>query len=239
MSQITNNQNHVLSCTHQTKNGQELTIVKLDDGRFRCRHCGEILNIRMSQLYATPKTRIRISDKIQQAKSEMLKIQKDDELGYGIFVKIPKKMAELLQANWDKKRFVERVGYLVQDIRGIKIPNWMTILDSRLYGLDRNIPYVNMTIVIPYEVRRSINCSWTPLANRTIVALWCMLSDDEQAIINDIYLNSENFMYLVKQSYHYRSMDEYENITLDEWFVQASQNAILQNYAVKERSVPK
>ena len=224
----------LVNCTHTTKNGQ-LATFKLSDGRFRCRHCGVILDIRMSQQHMTPRNgRVDVADRIQQAKAETIKIQKDSEHGYEIWVKLPKKMAELLQSRYNNEQIVDQVESLLQDARRISIPKWMDTVAGRLYGLDRNVPYVNMMIKIPHIFRRNVSCSDSQLANWTVRVLWSMLKDD-QALINDLYLNSENFMQLAKQSYHYRSMDTYKNATLDEWLVQASRKATAPKRLVKER----
>lgn len=224
----------LVNCTHTTKNGQ-LATFKLSDGRFRCRHCGVILDIRMSQQHMTPRNgRIDVADRIQQAKAETIKIQKDSEHGYEIWVKLPKKMAELLQSRYNDGQIVEQVESLLQDARRISIPKWMDTVAGRLYGLDRNVPYVNLMIKIPHIFRRNLSCSDSQLANWTVRVLWSMLKDD-QSSINDLYLNSENFMQLAKQSYHYRSMDAYKNATLDEWLVQASRKATAPKRLVKER----
>lgn len=224
----------LVNCTHTTKNGQ-LATFKLRDGRFRCRHCGVILDIRMSQQCETPRNgRIDVAARIQQAKAETLRIQKDSEPGYEIWVKIPKKMAKLLQSKYSDDAIVDQVEALLQDARTISIPKWMDTVAGRLYGLDRNVPYVNMMIKIPYVFKRNLSCSDTQLANWCLRVLWSMLKDD-QATINELYLNSENFMQLAKQSYHYRSMDAYKNATLDEWLVQASRKATAPKRLVKER----
>lgn len=224
----------LVNCTHTTKNGQ-LATFKLRDGRFRCRHCGVILDIRMSQQCVTPRNgRIDVAARIQQAKAERIRIQKDSEPGYEIWVKIPKKMAELLRSKYSDEQIVEQVEALLQDARTISIPKWMDTVAGRLYGLDRNVPYVNMMIKIPYVFKRNLSCSDTQLANWCLRVLWSMLKDD-QATINELYLNSENFMQLAKQSYHYRSMDAYKNATLDEWLVQASRKATAPKRLVKER----
>ena len=66
----------LVNCTHTTKNGQ-LATFKLSNGRFRCRHCGVILDIRMSQQHMTPRNgRIDVADRIQQAKAETIRVQK-------------------------------------------------------------------------------------------------------------------------------------------------------------------
>lgn len=224
----------LVHCTHTTKNGQ-LSTFKLRDGRFRCRHCGVVLDIRMSQQCETPRNgRIDVAARIQQAKAEILRIQKDSEPGYEIWVKIPKKMAKLLQSKYSDDAIVDQVEALLQDARTISIPKWMDTVAGRLYGLDRNVPYVNMMIKIPYVFKRNLSCSDTQLANWCLRVLWSMLKDD-QATINELYLNSENFMQLAKQSYHYRSMDAYKNATLDEWLVQASRKATAPKRLVKER----
>lgn len=224
----------LVNCTHTTKNGQ-LATFKLSDGRFRCRHCGVILDIRMSQQHMTPRNgRIDVADRIQHAKAETIKIQKDSEHGYEIWVKLPKKMVELLQSRYNDGQIVEQVESLLQDARRISIPKWMDTVAGRLYGLDRNVPYVNMMIKIPHIFRRNLSCSDSQLANWTVRVLWSMLKDD-QSSINDLYLNSENFMQLAKRSYHYRSMDAYKNATLDEWLVQASRKATAPKRLVKER----
>ena len=224
----------LVHCTHTTKNGQ-LTTFKLSDGRFRCRHCGVILDIRMSQQHMTPRNgRIDVADRIQQSKAETIKIQKDSEHGYEILVKLPKKMVELLQSHYNNEQIVDQVESLLQDARRISIPKWMDTVAGRLYGLDRNVPYVNLMIKIPHIFRRNLSCSDSQLANWAVRVLWSMLKDD-QSSINDLYLNSENFMQLAKQSYHYRSMDAYKNATLDEWLVQASRKATAPKRLVKER----
>lgn len=224
----------LVNCTHTTKNGQ-LATFKLSDGRFRCRHCGVILDIRMSQQHMTPRNgRIDVADRIQQAKAETIKFQKDSEHGYEIWVKLPKKMAELLQSRYNNEQIVDQVESLLQDARRISIPKWMDTVAGRLYGLDQNVPYVNLMIKIPHIFRRNLSCSDSQLANWTVRVLWSMLKDD-QSSINDLYLNSENFMQLAKQSYHYRSMDAYKNATLDEWLVQASRKATTPKRLVKER----
>jgi hypothetical protein len=224
----------LVNCTHTTKNGQ-LATFKLRDGRFRCRHCGVILDIRMSQQYVTPRNgRIDVADRIQQSKAETIKIQKDSEHGYEIWVKLPKKMVALLQSRYNNEQIVDQVESLLQDARRISIPKWMDTVAGRLYGLDRNVPYVNLMIKIPHIFRRNLSCSDTQLANWAVRVLWSMLKDD-QSSINDLYLNSENFMQLAKQSYHYRSMDAYKNATLDEWLVQASRKATAPKRLVKER----
>ena len=224
----------LVHCTHTTKNGQ-LATFKLRDGRFRCRHCGVILDIRMSQQCVTPRNgRIDVAARIQQSKAEIVRVQKDSEPGYEIWVKIPKKMAKLLQSKYSDDAIVDQVEALLQDARTISIPKWMDTVAGRLYGLDRNVPYVNMMIKIPYVFKRNLSCSDTQLANWCLRVLWSMLKDD-QATINELYLNSENFMQLAKQSYHYRSMDAYKNATLDEWLVQASRKATAPKRLVKER----
>lgn len=224
----------LVNCTHTTKNGQ-LATFKLSDGRFRCRHCGVILDIRMSQQCVTPRNgRIDVADRIQHAKAETIKFQKDSEHGYEIWVKLPKKMVELLQSRYNNEQIVDQVESLLQDARRISIPKWMDTVAGRLYGLDRNVPYVNLMIKIPHIFRRNLSCSDSQLANWTVRVLWSMLKDD-QSSINDLYLNSENFMQLAKQSYHYRSMDAYKNATLDEWLVQASRKATTPKRLVKER----
>lgn len=224
----------LVNCTHTTKNGQ-LATFKLRDGRFRCRHCGVILDIRMSQQCVTPRNgRIDVTDRIQQSKAEIIKVQKDSEHGYEIWVKLPKKMIELLQSRYNNEQIVEQVESLLQDARRISIPKWMDTVAGRLYGLDRNVPYVNLMIKIPHIFRRNLSCSDSQLANWAVRVLWSMLKDD-QSSINDLYLNSENFMQLAKQSYHYRSMDAYKNATLDEWLVQASRKATAPKRLVKER----
>ena len=224
----------LVHCTHTTKNGQ-LATFKLRDGRFRCRHCGVILDIRMSQQCVTPRNgRIDVADRIQHAKAETIKFQKDSEHGYEIWVKLPKKMVELLQSRYNNEQIVDQVESLLQDARRISIPKWMDTVAGRLYGLDRNVPYVNLMIKIPHIFRRNLSCSDSQLANWTVRVLWSMLKDD-QSSINDLYLNSENFMQLAKQSYHYRSMDAYKNATLDEWLVQASRKATTPKRLVKER----
>lgn len=224
----------LVNCTHTTKNGQ-LATFKLSDGRFRCRHCGVILDIRMSQQCVTPcNGRIDVADRIQHAKAETIKFQKDSEHGYEIWVKLPKKMVELLQSRYNNEQIVDQVESLLQDARRISIPKWMDTVAGRLYGLDRNVPYVNLMIKIPHIFRRNLSCSDSQLANWTVRVLWSMLKDD-QSSINDLYLNSENFMQLAKQSYHYRSMDAYKNATLDEWLVQASRKATTPKRLVKER----
>lgn len=224
----------LVNCTHTTKNGQ-LATFKLRDGRFRCRHCGVILDIRMSQQCVTPRNgRIDVADRIQHAKAETIKFQKDSEQGYEIWVKLPKKMVELLQSRYNNEQIVDQVESLLQDARRISIPKWMDTVAGRLYGLDRNVPYVNLMIKIPHIFRRNLSCSDSQLANWTVRVLWSMLKDD-QSSINDLYLNSENFMQLAKQSYHYRSMDAYKNATLDEWLVQTSRKATTPKRLVKER----
>lgn len=224
----------LVNCTHTTKNGQ-LATFKLRDGRFRCRHCGVILDIRMSQQCVTPRNgRIDVADRIQHAKAETIKFQKDSEHGYEIWVKLPKKMVALLQSRYNNEQIVDQVESLLQDARRISIPKWMDTVAGRLYGLDRNVPYVNLMIKIPHIFRRNLSCSDSQLANWTVRVLWSMLKDD-QSSINDLYLNSENFMQLAKQSYHYRSMDAYKNATLDEWLVQASRKATTPKRLVKER----
>lgn len=226
----------LVHCTHTTKNGQ-LATFKLSNGRFRCRHCGVILDIRMSQQHMTPRNgRIDVADRIQQSKAETIKIQKDSDPGYEIWVKIPKKMAELLQSRYTDEQIVDQVEALLQDARRISIPKWMDTVAGRLYGLDRNVPYVNMMIKIPHIFRRNLSCSDSQLANWTVRVLWSMLKDD-QSSINDLYLGSDNFIQLAKQSYHYRKMDAYKHATLDEWLVQASRKATAPKRLVKERSV--
>lgn len=224
----------LVNCTHSTKNGQ-LATFKLSNGRFRCRHCGVVLDIRMSQQCETPKNgRIDVAARIQQSKAEIIRVQKDTEPGYEIWVKIPKKMTELLQSKYSDDAIVDQVEVLLQDARTISIPKWMDTVAGRLYGLDQNVPYVNMMIKIPYVFKRNLSCSDTQLANWCLRVLWSMLKDD-QVTINELYLNSENFMQLAKQSYHYRSMDAYKNATLDEWLVQASRKATAPKRLVKER----
>lgn len=226
----------LVNCTHTTKNGQ-LATFKLSDGRFRCRHCGVILDIRMSQQCATPKNgRIDVVERIQQSKAETIRIQKDSEQGYEIWVKIPKKMSELLRAKFSDEDIVDRVETLLQDARLISIPKWMDTVAGRLYGLDRNVPYVNMMIKIPYVFKRNLSCSDTQLANWTLRVLWSML-EDVQEEINKMYLNSENFLQIAKQSYHYRSVSVYQNITFEEWKIHAAKTATAPKRLVKERSV--
>lgn len=226
----------LVNCTHMTKNGQ-LATFKLRDGRFRCRHCGVILDIRMSQQCETPRNgKIRTTDRIQQSKVETIRVEKDPEPGYEIWVKIPKKMAELLKSNFDDEQIINQVEALLLDARTITIPKWMDTVAGRMYGLDRNVPYVNMMIKIPYVFKRNMHCSDTQLANWCLRVLWSMLKDD-QSEINGLYLNSENFVQMAKQSYHYRTVDAYKTITLDEWMVQASKKAIAPKRLVKERSV--
>ena len=226
----------LVNCTHSTKNGQ-LSTFKLKDGRFRCRHCGVILDIRMSQQHETPRNgRIDVVDRIQQAKAETIRIQKDSEQGYEIWVKIPKKMAELLRAKLSDDDIIDRVETLLQDARRISIPKWMDTVAGRLYGLDRNITYVNMMIKIPYIVKRNLCCSDTQLANWTLRVLWSILEDDQNEV-NKLYLNSENFIQLAKQSYHYRSVNVYKNITFEEWLAHAAKTATAPKRLVKERSV--
>ena len=112
----------LVNCTHTTKNGQ-LATFKLRDGRFRCRHCGVILDIRMSQQCVTPRNgRIDVTDRIQQSKAEIIKVQKDPEPGYEIWVKIPKKMSELLRTRYNDEQIVDQVEALLQDARTISIP---------------------------------------------------------------------------------------------------------------------
>jgi hypothetical protein len=225
----------LVHCTHTTKNGQ-LATFKLSNGRFRCRHCGVILDIRMSQQHMTPRNgRIDVADRIQQSKAETIKIQKDSEHGYEIWVKLPKKMAELLQSRYNDEQIVDQVESLLQDARRISIPKWMDTVAGRLYGLDRNVPYVNMMIKIPHIFRRNVSCSDSQLANWTVRVLWSMLKDD-QDVINDIYLGSENFMQHTKQSYHYRSVSVYKNITFEEWLANAVKTATAPKRLVKERS---
>lgn len=224
----------LVNCTHTTKNGQ-LATFKLSDGRFRCRHCGVILDIRMSQQHMTPRNgRIDVADRIQQAKAETFKIQKDSEHGYEIWVKLPKKMAELLRTRYNDEQIVDQVEALLQDARRISIPKWMDTVAGRLYGLDRNVPYVNMMIKIPYVFKRNLGCSDTQLANWCLRVLWSMLKND-QAVVNELYLNSENFMQLAKQSYHYRSVSVYKDITLEEWMTHAAKTATSPKRLVKER----
>lgn len=224
----------LVHCTHTTKNGQ-LATFKLRDGRFRCRHCGVILDIRMSQQCVTPRNgRIDVADRIQHAKAETIKIQKDSEHGYEIWVKLPKKMVELLQSRYDNEQIVDQVESLLQDARRISIPKWMDTVAGRLYGLDRNVPYVNMMIKIPHILRRNLSCSDSQLANWTVRVLWSMLKDDQEAI-NELYLNSENFVQLAKQSYHYRSVSVYKDITLEEWMTHAAKTATAPKRLVKER----
>lgn len=226
----------LVNCTHTTKNGQ-LATFKLSDGRFRCRHCGVILDIRMSQQHMTPRNgRIDVADRIQQAKAETIRVQKDSEHGYEIWVKLPKKMAELLQSRYNDEQIVDQVESLLQDARRISIPKWMDTVAGRLYGLDRNVSYVNLLIKIPHIFRRNLSCSDSQLANWTVRVLWSMLKDD-QAAINDLYLNSENFMQYTKQSYHYRSVSVYKNITFEEWLARAAKTATAPKRLVKERSV--
>ena len=226
----------LVNCTHTTKNGQ-LATFKLSDGRFRCRHCGVILDIRMSQQHMTPRNgRVDVADRIQQAKAETIKIQKDSEHGYEIWVKLPKKMVELLRSRYNDEQIVDQVESLLQDARRISIPKWMDTVAGRLYGLDRNVPYVNLMIKIPHIFRRNLSCSDSQLANWTVRVLWSMLKDD-QILINDLYLNSENFMQHTKQSYHYRSVSVYKNITFEEWLANAAKTATAPKRLVKERSV--
>lgn len=226
----------LVHCTHTTKNGQ-LATFKLSNGRFRCRHCGVILDIRMSQQHMTPRNgRIDVADRIQQAKAETIRIQKDPEHGYEIWVKLPKKMTELLQSRYNNEQIVDQVESLLQDARRISIPKWMNTVAGRLYGLDRNVPYVNLMIKIPHIFRRNLSCSDSQLANWTVRVLWSMLKDD-QSSINDLYLNSENFMQLAKQSYHYRSVNVYKDITLEEWMTHAAKTATAPKRLIKERSV--
>lgn len=225
----------LVHCTHTTKNGQ-LATFKLSNGRFRCRHCGVVLDIRMSQQHMTPRNgRIDVADRIQQAKAETIKIQKDSEHGYEIWVKLPKKMAELLQSRYSNEQIVDQVESLLQDARRISIPKWMDTVAGRLYGLDRNIPYVNMMIKIPHIFRRNLSCSDSQLANWTVRVLWSMLKDD-QATVNELYLNNENFMQMAKQSYHYRPVSVYKDITLEEWLARAAKTATAPKRLVKERS---
>lgn len=224
----------LVHCTHTTKNGQ-LATFKLSNGRFRCRHCGVILDIRMSQQCETPRNgRIDVADRIQQSKAEIIKVQKDLEPGYEIWVKIPKKMAELLQSRYNDEQIVDQVESLLQDARRISIPKWMDTVAGRLYGLDRNVPYVNMMIKIPYIVKRNLSCSDTQLMNWCLRVLWSMLKDD-QSTVNDLYLNSENFIQLAKQSYHYRSVSVYKDITFEEWLANSAKTATAPKRIVKER----
>ena len=224
----------LVHCTHTTKNGQ-LATFKLRDGRFRCRHCGVILDIRMSQQCVTPRNgRIDVADRIQYTKAETIKIQKDSEHGYEIWVKLPKKMVELLRDKYSDESIIEQVDALLQDARRISIPKWMDTVAGRLYGLDRNVQYVNMMIKIPHILRRNLSCSDSQLANWTVRVLWSMLKDDQEAI-NELYLNSENFMQLAKQSYHYRSVSVYKDITLEEWMTHAAKTATSPKQLVKER----
>lgn len=224
----------LVHCTHTTKNGQ-LATFKLRDGRFRCRHCGVILDIRMSQQCVTPRNgRIDVADRIQHAKAETIKIQKDSEHGYEIWVKLPKKMVELLMDKYSDESINEQVESLLQDARRISIPKWMDTVAGRLYGLDRNVPYVNMMIKIPHILRRNLSCSDSQLANWTVRVLWSMLKDDQEAI-NELYLNSENFVQLAKQSFHYRSVSVYKDITLEEWMTHAAKTATAPKRLVKER----
>lgn len=226
----------LVNCTHTTKNGQ-LATFKLSDGRFRCRHCGVILDIRMSQQCATPKNgRIDVAERIQQSKAETIRIQKDSEQGYEIWVKIPKKMAELLRSKFCDEDIIDRVETLLQDARRISIPKWMDTVAGRLYGLDRNITYVNMMIKIPYVFKRNLCCSDTQLANWALRVLWSMLEDGQEEI-NKMYLNSENFLQIAKQSYHYRSVSVYQNITFEEWKIHAAKTATAPKRLVKERGV--
>ena len=224
----------LVHCTHTTKNGQ-LATFKLRDGGFRCRHCGVILDIRMSQQCETPRNgRIDVAARIQQSKAEVIKVQKDSEPGYEIWVKIPKKMSELLRTRYNDEQIVDQVEALLQDARRISIPKWMDTVAGRLYGLDRNVPYVNMMIKIPYVFKRNLSCSDTQLANWCLRVLWSMLKDD-QVVVNELYLNSENFMQLAKQSYHYRSVSVYKDITLEEWMTHAAKTATSPKRLVKER----
>lgn len=226
----------LINCTHTTKNGQ-LATFKLSNGRFRCRHCGVVLDIRMSQQCETPKNgRIDVAARIQAAKAETIKIQKDSDPGYEIWVKIPKKMAEILQGKYSDDDIVDQVEVLLQDARRISIPKWMDTVAGRMYGLDRNVTYVNMMIKIPYVFKRNLSCSDTQLSNWTLRVLWSMLKDGQDEV-NKLYLNSENFMQLAKQSYHYRSVNVYKNITFEEWVAHTAKIATAPKRLVKERSV--
>lgn len=226
----------LVNCTHTTKNGQ-LSTFKLRDGRFRCRHCGVVLDIRMSQQQETPRNgKIDVADRIQASKAETIKIQKDSDPGYEIWVKIPKQMAELLRSKNSDEAIIDQVESLLPDARRLSIPKWMETVAGRLYGLDRNVPYVNMVVKIPYIFKRNLSCSDTQLSNWCLRVLWSMLKDD-QVSINDLYLNSENFMQLAKQSYHYRSVSVYKDITLEEWLAHAAKTATEPKRLVKERRI--
>ena len=143
-------------------------------------------------------------------------------------------MVELLQSRYDNEQIVDQVESLLQDARRISIPKWMDTVAGRLYGLDRNVPYVNMMIKIPHILRRNLSCSDSQLANWTVRVLWSMLKDDQEAI-NELYLNSDNFVQLAKQSYHYRSVSVYKDITLEEWMTHAAKTATAPKRLVKER----
>lgn len=210
----------LLQCTHSTPSGQ-LSTITTKEGDVVCRHCGKVLDIRLSSITKTPKSEFKLHrEDMKRAKNakRVIVSKNDNECHSTIEVKIPRKMYDLLMERYKPEELIDLVESMLIDARSLTVPKWVEIISGRIHGLDRNVTYVNLTLLVSSKFKESIKrlATETQVSNWTVRVLWALLKED-QAVINDLWLNGQTFSYAVSNSYHYRDVTKYRNISLDEW----------------------
>ena len=210
----------LIQCNHCTPSGQ-LSTTTTKEGDVVCRHCGKVLDIRLSSISKTPKSEFKLhKEDLKRAKNaKTVIVGKNDNKNHStIEVKIPRKMYDILMDMYKPDELIELVETMLVDARTITVPRWVEIVSGRIHGLDRNVTFVNLTLLVSDHFKQSIKrlATETQIANWTVRVLWALLKD-RQSEINDLWLKGETFSYTVRNSYHYRDITKYRNISLEEW----------------------
>ena len=210
----------LIQCTHSGPSGQ-LSVTTTKDGEVICRHCGKVLDIRLSSISKTPKSEFKLhKEDLKRAKNaKTVIVGKNDNKNHStIEVKIPRRMYDILMDMYKPDELIELVETMLVDARTITVPRWVEIVSGRIHGLDRNVTFVNLTLLVSERFKDSIKrlATETQISNWTVRVLWALLKD-RQSEINDLWLKGETFSYAVRNSYHYRDITKYRNIPLEEW----------------------
>lgn len=185
----------LLQCTHTTPSGQ-LSTFTTKDGEVVCRHCGKVLDIRLSSITKTPKSELKLhKEDMKRAKNaKTVIVGKNDNQNHSIIeVKIPRKMYDILMNMYSPDELIEMVETMLVDARTIAVPKWMEIINGRIHGLDRNVTFVNLSLLVSERFKESIKrlATETQISNWTVRVLWALLKD-RQSEINDLWLKGGN-----------------------------------------------
>ena len=171
----------LIQCTHSGPSGQ-LSVTTTRDGEVICRHCGKVLDIRVSSISKVPKSELRIhKEDMKRAKNaKSVIVGKNDNKNHSkIEVKIPRKMYDILMDMYKPEELIELVETMLVDARTIAVPKWVEIINGRIHGLDRNVTFVNLTLLVSERFKDSIKrlATETQISNWTVRVLWALLKE--------------------------------------------------------------